>query len=70
MQVRMYSMHARIGASEAPRTHFRASKISKKFLGHAPRPPSHNVYYGSHFVYLPWAPTILSVALSLVLEQQ
>ena len=39
----MDCMHERKGASEAPRTHFRASKISKFPGGMCPRPPSHNL---------------------------
>ena len=39
--VYMYCVHARKRASEAPRTHFRACKISK-FPGACPQTPSHN----------------------------
>jgi len=54
----MYCMDAQKGASEAPRTHFRACKISK-FPGGVPPDPPHTIYsmdYGPHFLYLPWAP--------------
>ena len=53
-------MHKK-GASEAPRTHFRACKTSKFSLGVCPQTPSHN--HGPRFLYLPWAPPILSAAL-------
>ena len=39
----MYCMHAQKGASEAPRTHFRANKISKFPGGVRPRPTPHNL---------------------------
>ena len=43
----MYCMHAQKGASEAPRTRFRACKTSI-FWGHAPDPPC--------TIYMLWAP--------------
>ena len=36
---------------------------SQNFPGHAPRPPSYNLVYGPHFLYLPWVSLILSVVL-------
>ena len=45
--------NARKRASGAPRTHFRACKIS---WGHTPTLPSHNPFAGPHFLYLPLAP--------------
>ena len=62
-QVGMYCMYARKGTSEAPRTHIRACKISE-FLGACPQTPL--TQYGPHFLYLPWPPTILSVALPAI----
>ena len=47
---------------QKPPEAFRACKI-KIFLGHAPNLSSHNLYYEPHFLYLPKAPSILSVAL-------
>ena len=66
-QVCMYCVHARNGASEAPRTHFRACKITKLPGGVPPDPPPplppHTINkYGPH---LPRAPTILSAALKM-----
>ena len=40
----VYCMYARKGASEAPRTHFRACKIAKHFLGACPQIPPHTIY--------------------------
>ena len=57
----MYCRHAQKGASEAPRTHFRACKISKFSWDMPPDPPC-NLYYRPHFLYLTWAPPILSAA--------
>ena len=55
--------HAQKGASEAPSTHFRAVK-SQIFLYRAcPQPPSHDLFHGPHFYYLPWAPPIFSAIL-------
>ena len=66
LQVCMYCMHARKGASEALRTHFRACKISK-FSGRvSPDPP----LLWAPFLYLPWAPPILSAALQARLVKQ
>ena len=42
----MYCVHARKIASEAPRTHFRACKISKFPGSVSPTPPSHNPFCG------------------------
>ena len=56
LQVYMHCVHARKRASGAPRTHFRACKISKFPGGVLPDPP-HTIHYGEpHFLYLPWAP--------------
>ena len=55
----MYCMHAQKRASEAPRTHLRACKISK-FPGGVPPDPLH---LSAPHLYLPRDPTILSVAL-------
>ena len=59
---RLYVLYAQKGASEAPRTHSRACKISK-FSGDVPPDPPCNLYYRPHFLYLTWAPPILSAAL-------
>ena len=60
LQAYMYCVHARKRASGAPRTHFRACKNLK---GRAPDPP-HTIHFGGpQFLYLPWAPPILSAAL-------
>ena len=51
LKVCMYCMHARKGASEALRTHFRACKISK-FSGRVPPDPPHTIYImGPLFVF-------------------
>ena len=57
----MYCVHAWKRDSGAPRTHFRASKISISW-GHSPRPLSHNPFCG--------APPILSAALGMLLGLQ
>ena len=49
----MYCVHAQKTALGAPKTHFRECK----FL------PSHNLYCRAPFLFLPWAPPILSAAL-------
>ena len=59
-QVGMYCMHARKGTSKAPE-HTSEYVKSLNFLGACPQTPL--TQYGPHFLYLPWAPTILSVAL-------
>ena len=56
LQVYIYCKHAHKEASEAPRTHFRACKISWRCA----LPQS--ILWG-HFLYLPWAPPILLAAL-------
>ena len=56
---RLYVLYVQKGASEAPRTHSRACKISK-FSGDVPPDPPCNLYYRPHFLYLTWAPPILS----------
>ena len=43
LQVCMYCMHAQKGASEAPRTHFKACKTSK-FSGGVPPDPPYPIY--------------------------
>ena len=54
--VYMYCVHARRRDSGAPRTHFRACKISKFLGGVLPDPP-HTIHFaGPHFLYLPLAP--------------
>ena len=59
----MYCVHARKRALGAPRTHFRACKISR-FPGGMPPDPHHTIYFvGPHFLHLPWAPPTLSAAL-------
>ena len=67
LQVYMYCVHARKRASGAPRTHFRACKISK-FPGACPRPPDTIHFVGPHFLSLPWASPILSAALPTMLR--
>ena len=37
-------------------THFRARKISEFLCERALIHPAHNLFYGSHFLYLPWVP--------------
>ena len=69
-QVCAVCMHARKGASEVPRTHFRACKIAKFLWGRAPKPPSHNLSCGPYFLYLPRAPTILSAALCIIISHR
>ena len=60
----MYCVHAQKIASEAPRTHFRACKISK-FPGSVPPHPPHTIRFVEfQFLYLPWAQPILSAALN------
>ena len=67
LQVYMYCVHARKRASGAPRTHFRACKISN-FPGGVPPDPPHTIHFvGPHFLYLPWAPPILSAVLVIVI---
>ena len=39
------------------------SEPTNIFLRACPGPPSHNLCYGPHFLYLPWGPPIPSVAL-------
>ena len=52
-------------ATEAPRTYFRACKVSK-FLGVWPQPPPPAQSISRpHFMYLPWAPPILSAVYCL-----
>ena len=63
LQVCMYCMHAQKEVSKAPRTHFRACKVSK-FSGGVPPDHPRTVYYGPRILYLPWATPILSVALA------
>ena len=68
LQVYMYCVHVRKRASGAPRTHFRACKISK-FPGGMPPDPTHTIHFsGPHFLYLPWAPPILSAALGVIYD--
>ena len=38
----------------------------QNLLGACPQTPLHNPYYGYHFLYLPWAPPIPSVALPTI----
>ena len=64
----MYCMHAQKGASEAPRTHFRACK-SSKFSGGVPPdcPQTHlaqSILWAPLF-HLPWTSPILSGALTV-----
>ena len=51
----MFCVHARKRTSGAPRTHFRACKISN-FWGRAPRPPRTILILGPHSLYLPCMP--------------
>ena len=60
LQVYMYCVQARKRASGVPKTHFRAYKIS---WGVPPDPPYTIHFWGAHFLYLPWASPILSMAL-------
>ena len=48
----MYSMHVRKGALEAPRTHFRAHKISI-FSGGVPPDPPHKMYTVKALIKVP-----------------
>ena len=64
----MYNVHARKRASGAPRTPFRACKISK-FSGDVPPDPPHTIHFvAPHFLNLPWATPILSVALCVSIQ--
>ena len=54
----MYCIHARKGTSEAEHT-----SEHVKYLGACPQTPL--TQYAPHFLYLPWAPTIVSVALDI-----
>ena len=54
------------GASEVPRGHLRACKISQ-FPGDMHQTP---VYYRPHFFYLPWGLPILSVVTPIGTESQ
>ena len=56
LQVYMYCVHARKSASGAPKTHFRACKISKFPGGMPPDPPHITHFVGPHFLYLPCPP--------------
>ena len=52
-------------ASGPPRTHYRACKTSKFPGGEPPGHPHTIDFVGPHFLYLPWAPPILSAVLGL-----
>ena len=68
LQVYVYCVHARKRASGAPRTHFRACKISK-FPGSVPPDHPHTIHFvRPHILYLPWAPhaNLLSVPAFMV----
>ena len=54
-------MHAQKGISGAPRTHFRACKISKYPGGVPPAPPlTQSILWAPNLMYLPWGPNPLS----------
>ena len=48
---------------QKPPEHTSEDVKPQNFLGACPQTPSHNLYYGLRFLYLPWAPPILSAAL-------
>ena len=58
----MYCVHARKRASGAPRTHFRACKIST-YPGGVPPDPPHNPFSGAPLFVFALPPPILSAAL-------
>ena len=63
----MYDMHAHKGASEAPRTHFRACKISK-FSGSMPSTPPHTISSMDPTFRIWPGPTILLATLCIAIE--
>ena len=48
-----------------PRTHLREHVKSQTFLGACPQTPSHNLYCGPRFLYLPWTLHLLAAALGV-----
>ena len=53
---------------QKPSQHTSEHVKSQNFLGECPQTPPHTIHFvGPHFLYLPWAPPILSVALLAIL---
>ena len=66
LQVYIYCVSSQKKASGAPRTHFRACKIST-FSGRIPPDPPRTIHIvGPHFLSLPWARPILLAALTII----
>ena len=62
----MYCVHAQKRASGAPE--HTSEHVKTQFPGAMPPDPPHTIHFvGSHFLYLPWAPPILSVALNTLM---